>query len=96
VTPEQFIFWLQGYFEINGNNPTTDTQIQIIRDKLQTTLNNFRNVNSPQAREIPNSFPTRRDIIGDTIYGGGISVGSGTSGYTVSANSGSTSLSVGR
>jgi hypothetical protein len=38
MTPEQFCYWLQGYVEITGQEPTIE-QWQIIKDHLQTVFN---------------------------------------------------------
>lgn len=35
MTQEQFIYWIQGFFEINGSNEVTPRQIQIIKDHLK-------------------------------------------------------------
>lgn len=34
MTPEQFCYWLQGFFELSENNELTDKQIAIIQDHL--------------------------------------------------------------
>lgn len=38
MTPENFCYWLQGYFElnaVNGSNTLTDTQTKVIQEHLQ-------------------------------------------------------------
>lgn len=35
MTPEQFVYWLQGYVEINGDMPTGE-QWENIKNRLQT------------------------------------------------------------
>ena len=38
MTPENFIYWLNGFFEISGCNNLTDEQVQIIKDHLKLVL----------------------------------------------------------
>lgn len=38
MTPEQFAYWLQGYAEISGRQPT-ESEWQVIKDHLQTVFN---------------------------------------------------------
>ncbi|WP_371343854.1 hypothetical protein [Klebsiella quasipneumoniae] len=38
MTPEQFAYWLQGYAEISGKQPT-ESEWQVIKDHLQTVFN---------------------------------------------------------
>lgn len=38
MTPEQFTYWLQGYTELNGSQPTPE-QWKIIKDHLQLVFN---------------------------------------------------------
>lgn len=38
MTPEQFAYWLQGYVEISGKQPT-ESEWQVIKDHLQTVFN---------------------------------------------------------
>jgi hypothetical protein len=35
MSPENFIYWLQGYFEISGNKKLNESQVQIIKDHLK-------------------------------------------------------------
>jgi hypothetical protein len=37
MTPEQFVYWLQGYTEVAGVTPTRN-QWQVIKDHLQTVF----------------------------------------------------------
>lgn len=39
MTPEQFAYWLQGYAEISGKQPT-ESEWQVIKDKLQSLFIN--------------------------------------------------------
>ncbi len=34
MTPENFTYWLQGFFEISNSNKITEKQVQIIKDHL--------------------------------------------------------------
>lgn len=35
MTPENFCYWLQGYYEINGGGPLTKEQSAVIMDHLE-------------------------------------------------------------
>jgi len=39
MSPENFCFWLQGYFEISGRNDLTPAQTDIIKDHLSLVFN---------------------------------------------------------
>jgi len=39
MTPEQFCYWLNGYFEVSYINDLTSDQVQIIKDHLATVFN---------------------------------------------------------
>lgn len=39
MTPEQFTYWLQGFFEISDTDSLTNKQVQIIRDHLNLVFN---------------------------------------------------------
>lgn len=39
MTPEQFTYWLQGYFEISDSNMLSHKQVQIIKDHLALVFN---------------------------------------------------------
>lgn len=39
MTTEQFTYWLQGFFEIQGAQEVTPTQVQIIKDHLALVFN---------------------------------------------------------
>lgn len=34
MTPNDFCYWLKGYFELSGTTQLTDTQLTIIKDHL--------------------------------------------------------------
>lgn len=34
MKPEQFVYWLQGYFELTGSNELSEQQVEIIKDHL--------------------------------------------------------------
>jgi len=38
MTPENFIYWLNGFFEISGCKNLSDNQVQIIKDHLRLVL----------------------------------------------------------
>lgn len=37
MTPNEFVYWLQGYVELNGGTPT-DSQWVVIKDHLQLVM----------------------------------------------------------
>lgn len=39
MTPENFVYWLQGFFEINGTGAITSSQAHVISDNLKLVLN---------------------------------------------------------
>jgi len=39
MLPEQFTFWLNGFFEISDTNNLSEKQVQIIRDHLNLVFN---------------------------------------------------------
>jgi hypothetical protein len=38
MTPENFVYWLQGCLELNGNTTLNKKQVQMIRDHLALVL----------------------------------------------------------
>jgi hypothetical protein len=52
ITPENFCFWIQGYFEINGpSNELTPIQVQIIKDHLALVFKKETPVRVTQYRD---------------------------------------------
>lgn len=39
MTPEQFTYWLQGFFEISNTNSLNENQVLIIKDHLKLVFN---------------------------------------------------------
>lgn len=39
MSPEQFTYWLKGFFEISDTNNLSEKQVQIIRDHLDFVFN---------------------------------------------------------
>jgi hypothetical protein len=39
MSPEQFTYWLRGFFEISDTNNLSEKQVQIIRDHLNLVFN---------------------------------------------------------
>lgn len=35
---QDFVYWLQGYFELNGSNELNERQVRIIKDHLAQVL----------------------------------------------------------
>lgn len=38
MTPENFVYWLQGHCEMNPNTPPTQEQWEMIKDHLKTVF----------------------------------------------------------
>ena len=57
MTSEQFAYWLQGFVELNGSEPTPE-QWQSIKDHLKTV---FVKV-TPEVRPIGPVYPGLRDL----------------------------------
>ena len=38
MTPEQFVFWLQGFLEVSGAREMNEQQLRIVRDHLELVL----------------------------------------------------------
>jgi hypothetical protein len=53
MTPENFIYWLNGFFEISGCKNMSDNQVQIIKDHLKLVLQ----------KKTPDLITTRPDLI---------------------------------
>lgn len=58
MNSEQFAFWLQGFIELNGSEPTAE-QWQSIKDHLKTV---FVKV-TPEVRPIGPTYPGLRDAV---------------------------------
>lgn len=39
MSPENFVFWLQGFFEIGGGENLSPEQVQVIKDHLALVFN---------------------------------------------------------
>lgn len=48
MTPNDFCYWLKGYFELSGTTQLTDTQLTIIKDHLNLV---FTKVTPNRTRE---------------------------------------------
>lgn len=50
MSPEQFTYWLKGFFEISDTNNLSEKQVQIIRDHLDFVFNKV----TPERSKKPN------------------------------------------
>jgi len=57
MSPEQFTFWLNGFFEISDTNNLSEKQVQIIRDHLNLVFN----------KVTPKSSKTSNYLLNDSI-----------------------------
>lgn len=57
MTPEQFCYWLNGYFEVSELNSLTTAQVQIIKDHLKTVFNKV----TPDRNVKTNIMPVEED-----------------------------------
>jgi len=63
MSPEQFVYWLQGYVEINGNPGLSPAHWQVIKDHLQTVFKKETPKRNPLERindelgKLPNPDP---------------------------------------
>jgi len=58
MTPEQFVYWLQGFFEIQESTTLSRKQVQIINDHLQLVFNKVTpNYPMPLSPTIPSPTP---------------------------------------
>lgn len=56
MTPENFTYWLQGFFEISDSKKLDEKQVQIIKDHLALVFNKVtpdRSGTSPQGSALP-------------------------------------------
>lgn len=38
MTPENFVYWINGFFEISGSKTLTEEQVQVVKDHLNLVL----------------------------------------------------------
>lgn len=55
MTPDQFAFWLQGYFELSDSNNLTGPQVKMIKEHLALTLTKV----TPQLTELKEPYNWR-------------------------------------
>lgn len=55
MTPEQFTYWLQGFFEISETPTLSAKQVEIIKAHLQTVFTKV----TPDFSQIPNTSPIK-------------------------------------
>lgn len=65
MTPEQFCYWLNGHFDLAGDNKLSEEQVKVIRDHLDMVFDKkveginlfeFKNVR-PTIKPYPSYFP---------------------------------------
>lgn len=40
MTPEQFVYWLQGWLELSESPTLSETQVQVVKDHIAKVLTN--------------------------------------------------------
>jgi hypothetical protein len=59
MTPEQFAYWLQGFFELTEGNQLSEKQVQVVKDHLQITFKKVTpNYTQPPYQQPNYSMPT--------------------------------------
>lgn len=59
MTPQEFAYWLQGFFELSGETKLTEPQVQMIRQHLALV---FHKVTPGAQTELPPLGPTLGDL----------------------------------
>lgn len=89
MTPENFTYWLQGFFEISGRvNTLNFTQVQIIRDHLNLVFDKKTPMREDQDRlEKIYKEATKEKLIttGNTCYTNNINVEVAKSGLNINS-----------
>jgi hypothetical protein len=61
MSPENFVYWLNGFFEISGSKALTEEQVQVLKDHLKLVLTkktpNITITQSPLIDVIPCTSP---------------------------------------
>lgn len=61
MSPENFVYWLNGFFEISGSKTLTEEQVQVLKDHLKLVLTkktpNITITQSPLIDVIPCTSP---------------------------------------
>lgn len=61
MTPENFVYWLNGFFEISGSKTLAEEQVQVLKDHLKLVLTkktpNITITQSPLIDVIPCTSP---------------------------------------
>lgn len=52
MSPESFVYWLNGYFELSGSNSLTDAQVKVVKEHLALALTKV----TPAVVEPPNQL----------------------------------------
>lgn len=68
MTPENFTYWLQGFFEISDAKELDETQVQIIKDHLNLVFNKVTPNRKPELsfEEGNTSIPFEFDLMPKT------------------------------
>jgi len=67
MTPQEFCYWLQGYFEVSGNETLTPEQVKMVKEHLQLV---FRKETVSVVVKMPE--PGKPDKNNDTFTKGGL------------------------
>ena len=64
MTPEQFVFWLQGFLEVSGVSEINEQQLRIVRDHLELVLSKRTPAYVQYTQPVP--VPTWETVSGPT------------------------------
>jgi len=64
VTPEQFVYWLQGFVEISGKTELDATQLKIVQDHLDLVLTKVTPERRPvEQKKCENKLPPELEAL---------------------------------
>lgn len=61
LAPDQFCFWLQGFFELTDSNELSEKQIKIIKEHLELVFKKVTKTNLTTTTTFPVSLPNGLD-----------------------------------
>ena len=68
MTPQEFCFWLQGFFELTGTRKLTEAQVATMRDHLALVFDKQTPDRIPYPLPRPDPFPWAPHPVGPWPY----------------------------